>query len=373
MGDTVLLLTSKSGAGTSLEGVLVRHLRDHGVSPLVACGRHGPLVEEARARKIPVEILPGLKDWRTPRGTLLLLPTLWRLRQMIHRHRVALIHSLRGSATPIALLLSRFTGIPHLCHMRFIYGTPAKYRKFWLCRAHAVVAVSHAALDSYLAACGPRPPARVAVVHSGIDAKGFEASGYRVDLRRHYGIPRDAPVAGIVGSLDSLKSPQTFIRAAGLLAAQFPSLQLLFVGKFRDPGYRCETLSLVNKLGLTDRCHFVGHQANPSPFFRAMDLLVHPSRSDAFPLVLLEAMAHGKPIVASRVGGIPEAVQDGVTGLLVPPGDHEELARAIGSLMTDSDRRRLFGERGRRRVEEEFSLERHLGDILRLYSEIAQK
>lgn len=371
MQGTVLLLTSKLGPPISLETALVKQLPDYGMDVVLACHVRGPLLEEAEARGIPALVLPGLGDWRTIRSALYLLPTLRRLKQIVASHGVKLIHSLRGSTTPIALLLSHLTGVPHLCHIRFLYGSKDKYRKLWLDRADNVAALSRALLASFLAACRDRRPARTAVTYFGIDATRFEADGHALDVRGEYGIAGSAPVLGMVGSLDALKDPQALIRAAEVLVRRWPALRLLFVGKFRKQTYHSETLALVEAVGLADRCQFVGFQANPSPYFRAMDVLVHPSRGDALPRVLLEAMAHSKPIVATRVGGIPEAVQHGRTGLLVEPGDVGALAGAIDSLLADGEQRRALGERGRRRLDEEFSLAQCLTRIVRLYSEIA--
>jgi glycosyltransferase involved in cell wall biosynthesis len=115
-------------------------------------------------------------------------------------------------------------------------------------------------------------------------------------------------------------------------------------------------------------CHFVGRRASPSPFFRGADIFVLPTRGDAFGIVFLEAMAHGTPVVASAVGGVPEVVEDGVTGVLAPPGDPDAFAEAIGRLAGDPALRRRLGEAGRRRLAERFSIPRAMEGMAAAYA-----
>jgi glycosyltransferase involved in cell wall biosynthesis len=360
---TALLLTPRVGFPTSLERDLLRLLPAFGFRPVLATAE--PEREEATAADVPTAVLPGLADARTGRSLLRLPWTLAQLARLAHRHEVAVIHSLRGSTTPAAILTSRLTGVPHVCHVRFQYEDPARYRKLWLDRADCVVTVSRATLQALLAACRRRRPAVARAILNGIDAAAFRAMARQTDVRAALGLGADVFVAGFVGSLDARKDPLTLVRAAALVDDR--RLVLLFVGRFRDPGYASALRAEVERLGLGTRCHFAGYQANPSAFIRAMDALVLPTTGDALPRVILEAMAHGRPVVASAVGGVPELVVHGRTGLLATPGEPESFAAALRTLLADRPSAEEMGWVGRRRVEEEFPVERTVKAIADLY------
>lgn len=361
---TALLLTPRVGFPTSLERDLLRLLPAFGFRPVLATAE--PAREEAApAAGVPTAVLPGLADARTARSLLRLPWTLARLTRLARRHEAAVIHSLRGSTTPAAILTSRLTGIPHVCHVRFQYEDPARYRKLWLDRAECVVAVSRAVLHALLEACRRHRPAVARAILNGIDAEGFRAMASATDVRAALGLGPDVFLAGFVGSLDARKDPLTLIRAAALLGDR--RLVLLLVGRFRDRGYEALFRAEVERLGLAGRCHFAGHQPNPSAFIRAMDALVLPTTGDALPRVILEAMAHGRPVVASAVGGVPELVVHGRTGLLATPGEPESFAAALRALLGDRASAEEMGRLGRRRVEEEFSVERTVRAIADLY------
>jgi len=126
-----------------------------------------------------------------------------------------------------------------------------------------------------------------------------------------------------------------------------------------DASYREKLQAQAEQLGVADRIEFVGHQATVQPWIAAADLLVHPSVYEAFPRVILEAMALSKPVVASRVGGVPEAVVDGETGLLVPAEDYDALATALAQCLMDVSLRERLGKAGRERVEIFFGAPQH--------------
>lgn len=364
----VLLLTSAVGYPTSLERDLLRRLPAFGFQPVLAAARPWSGDGDGEpAAGAPQVVLAGLGDARTGASLLRLPATLSRLARFARRHRVEVVHSLRGSTTIPALLLSRLTGIPHVCHVRFQYEDPARYRKLWLHRADCVVTVSRAALHALLAACGRRRPAVARAILNGIDAAAFRAMAGQSDVRAVLGVRPEDFVVGFVGSLDARKDPLTLLRAAARVSD--PRLVLLLVGRFRTPEYEAEVRAQVERLGLADRCRLVGYQPNPSAYMRAMDVLVLPTTGDALPRVVLEAMAHGRPVVASAVGGVPELVVHGRTGLLAAPGDADAFAAAIALLLGDRALGEQMGRAGRRRVEEEFTVERTVKAIAQLYEE----
>jgi glycosyltransferase involved in cell wall biosynthesis len=174
------------------------------------------------------------------------------------------------------------------------------------------------------------------------------------------GIPEERRLVLAVGNLYPVKDHATLLRAG----AGLEGVHVLIAGR----GPELEGLaSLARALGAASRVHLLGLRSDVARLLAAADLLVHPSRAEGLPLAILEAMAAALPVVASRVGGIPEAVVDGETGQLVRPCDPDVLRDAIRSVLHDPDRAALFGRAGRARVERHFSLEAMTGRYRALY------
>ena len=201
-----------------------------------------------------------------------------------------------------------------------------------------------AALQAVLVNRHGVPARRVTVIKNGVDADFFRPPVTRQDL---------APVILSVARLVPDKDPGTLVRAFRLAAADHPEAQLWLVGDgpLKEPLGR-----LVHDLGLTARVRFLAARPDLRPLLHRASLLALSSVAEALPNVVLEAMAAGLPVVATRVGGVPEMVTLGRTGWLAPPGDAPALAAAISQLLGSVETRRAFGQAGRRRVQQDFSL-----------------
>jgi glycosyltransferase involved in cell wall biosynthesis len=199
-------------------------------------------------------------------------------------------------------------------------------------------------------------PSRLLMVPNFVEAAAFEtpASDQVTILRARLGLDAgdSVPVIGIVARLDAVKDHATLLRAAKLLSDRGRAFRLVIVGG----GGRREALErLAGELGLTPVVHFAGqqpHRPNPHALF---DVSVLCSTAEGFPNSVVEAMAAGRPVVATRVGGIPDAVDHERTGLLVPPGRADALADALDQLLTDEQRRHALGAAGRDAARERFS------------------
>jgi glycosyltransferase involved in cell wall biosynthesis len=139
-----------------------------------------------------------------------------------------------------------------------------------------------------------------------------------------------------------------------------------------DPHYTAKLTNLIAKNGLEGLTRFLGYQSDIFPFLHAMDCVVLPSIMEGFGFVLVEAMAVGKPVIASRVGGIPEIVEDGVTGILVDPRDSQSLAKHIILLLQDPQRRLTMGRAGKKRVQEHFTSKRMNEQLCEVYNELLE-
>jgi glycosyltransferase involved in cell wall biosynthesis len=246
--------------------------------------------------------------------------------------------------------------VPQVVHVYSSYVDGRSYRKHWLARARHVVAPSADSLQLARAAIGGfAAGTRTHVVYNGMDVAGIRAAAN--DPLPPVVPEASAPTIGMVGNLDARKDPGLLVEAAALVRRTVPDLRVLLVGAFGDPAYEATVRSRIAALGLDATVIVTGFLPNPFPVVRRLDVLVHPAHRDPFPLALLEAMALARPIVASAVGGIPEMLVHGESGLLVPPGDAAALATAITALLADDARRIRLGEEAAERLTTRFTLE----------------
>jgi glycosyltransferase involved in cell wall biosynthesis len=200
--------------------------------------------------------------------------------------------------------------------------------------------------------------ARVHTIYNGLNIERFANTRNR---------SRGRQLIISVGNIRRVKGHDIFIRAAAIVAQRFPRARFSIAGEVLEPQYFQELLMLIDSLGLADRFHFEGGVTDLPSFLAEAEIFVLPSRSEGFSNALIEAMAASLPVVATRVGGNPEAVEDGVTGLLVPPEDPVALADALQELLSDSDRSWGMGEAGRRLAIREFSNDRVVNQVADTY------
>jgi glycosyltransferase involved in cell wall biosynthesis len=229
-----------------------------------------------------------------------------------------------------------------------LYHRPLDNLTARLC--HAVIAVSE---DTRRALVEQGyPPGRITVVHNGVDLDGAAT-------------PPQGRTIVEVARLAPVKGQRELIEAV----AEIPDARLVLVGKDleRNGAYAETLVRRARELGVADRVELTGYRLDAVELIREARVVALPSRTEGLPIVLLEAMAQARPVVATPVGGTPELVVDGETGVLVPPGDVHALAQALREVLDDDERARRLGESGRRRVEEHFSAERMADAVLKLY------
>ena len=227
--------------------------------------------------------------------------------------------------------------------------------------ASRVIAVSDAARE-WLAASGWADRDRLVTVHNGVAAVARPGAGAAV--RQELGLAPDDVVVTMLTVLREGKGHDVAAAAVGRLLERYPRLRLLVAG---DGPARAEVAALMAPLG--DRARLTGHRDDVMELLDASDVLLHPSSIDAFPTALLEAMAAGLPIVSTRVGGIPEIVDDGETGMLVAaPPEAAAITSALEPYLADPELRRRAGERARERFEERFTAVRWAERLRLVYS-----
>jgi glycosyltransferase involved in cell wall biosynthesis len=215
-------------------------------------------------------------------------------------------------------------------------------------------------------------PARIVVIRNGVDMARFGDAPAGERIRRELGIPATARVVMVVSRLARLKGIEHFLETAAALKPRYPDVRFLIVGETSppDPAYLQQLHELSRALSVADVVTFTGLRSDVPAVLGAADVAVMPSLNEALSNVLLESMAAGAPVVATRVGGTPEALIDGETGLLVPPGDAGAIAGAVSRLLDDRDLARRLGCSARRLIAGQFSVERRVRATQDLYANL---
>ena len=211
------------------------------------------------------------------------------------------------------------------------------------------------------------PAAKVTAIHNGVDLSRFGRAG-KLESRMRLALPADAPIVGTVGRLDPVKDQVGLIRAFAQVRTQHPAAVLVVAG---DGPCRAELERVAAGLGQRDHVRLLGNRDDIPTVMSALDVFVLPSIAEGISNTILEAMATGLPVVATRVGGNPELVEEGVGGALVPRSDPDALAAAIAAYTGDPELRRRHGQASRQRAIGHFSLERMAQAYANLYTALA--
>jgi len=294
-----------------------------------------------------------------------------RARSMASSLGADIIHTYGYRQSLVGLYLQRLAGFKWICFMTGSTTEDLKARLY-----HRLDAAMQQVADrTVLLSQAQRPTIpgggderRVRVIHNAVDAdRPAPMSGGDFQVRSALNIDAHAPLVVVVSRLSPEKGVDVFLRAFRRLVDSIASVRAVVVG---DGVLRDELEALSRNLGLCGMVRFAGYTSAPGDYLSAADLVVLPSRSECIPNVALEAMAFGKPVVASRVGGVPEVIEDGQSGLLFPTEDVGALAAAMGRILLDqplSDRLRFAGQA---RVREHFSATAFADTVLALYKEV---
>jgi len=213
-----------------------------------------------------------------------------------------------------------------------------------------------------------RTGAPVSLIYNGVDLQRYNHQQPCCTLHEEYLIPEASPIVGVVARLEAEKGHRVLLEAWPLVLAAHPEAWLLIVGEGSE---RNSLEAQAGSLGISDHVVFTGRREDVPAVTAALDVAVLPSYREAQGLSVLEAMALSRPVVASNVGGIPEMIEDGVTGLLVPPNDCDALAAALIKLLTNHPYADMIARRGHDLVHERFCIELMVNSIESIYDEAA--
>jgi glycosyltransferase involved in cell wall biosynthesis len=362
--------------GPALHASLLTERLDPGrYDSLLVAGSQGPwegnyLALHQRPRERLVH-LPALGREISVRDATALVALL----RLIRRERPLIVHThtaKAGALGRLAAWLARVPVVVHTYHGHVFRGyfSPAKTRFFvalerWLARRTDRLLSVSPQVRRELLDLGIGTPERSAVVPLGLDLDPFLNGGGPGRLRRELGIEPAAPVVAIVARLVLIKAHEVFLEAASIVSRRRPDARFLVVG---DGERRAELEALVDRLALGGAVHFLGWRRDLPAIYGDVDVVALTSRNEGSPVSLIEAMAAGRPVVATRVGGVPDLVEHGVNGYLAEPDQPAALAEALLALLTDPGRREAFGGAGRKRVYPAFAADRLLRDIDELYT-----
>jgi len=352
--ERALLLTLRSLAGSQYE-------------PHLLVGTDGQLAAEVRALGIPCDVVPLMPlDRSKPLSSSL---SVARVIAAAFRIRPSIIHANDMPSYQPGGYAARLLGVPSVTHLRF----PAKaegYRWFFRPSFSRAIFISEWFRSTALEEAPDLFQSRSTVLYDAVEVPRAWPIQERARRREELGLPNDRPVVAITGQVSEVKGIWEYVEAADKLRGKDAVFAVLGDDLRSQGTVRREMEARVNARGLTERFRFLGFRENAPELIQAFDIVAAPSRIEPFGLASLEAMAVARPVVASRVGGIPEVVRDGVDGLLVPPEDPDSLAAAISHLLDYPDERRAMGLQGRQRAVETFGIQVHGEALGRVYESI---
>jgi L-malate glycosyltransferase len=303
----------------------------------------------------------------------------------MRRGRVEIVHSYNFYANVFAVPAARLAGVPVvIASIRDagVYLTPAQRRvQRFVARFADCVLVNAESIRQWLIGDGYRPE-KIRIIRNGIDLSRFARARSGAGIRKELGVPPDAPLVVTLARVNRQKGLEYFIDAAAAVGRRFPDARFLVVGEglyghnggvARDVAYQSELERRAARQGIGERVIFTGFRADVPELLSEASVSVLPSLSEGLSNTLLESMAAGAPAVATRVGGNPELIEDGASGLLVPPRDAAALARSVLAILEDRELAHRLGAEAKRRAVERFSLERMVSETEGLYLELLER
>jgi len=360
------------GGGEKHTWLLMRGLRERGWRVHLATPPGSPLGEQARSDGFNVHSIAFRSKWDVGSMTAVY--------RLVRRERFDVVHAQDHRSYLLGLLAACLAGVPvriatvHMLNTDLSYPPVTAPKRLlysaidrWL--AHAATGIITVS-DWNRNALQRRgiPASKLRTIYPGIDLQEFAEPGPPREPNPLAALPEGAPVVGAVGRLERQKGLDILLRAFPTLLERHPEAWLVIVG---DGPERQDLEALAAKLHLREQTIFTGFRRDVPALLQRFTVMAMPSHFEGLPVAPMEAYMAGVPVVATSVYGTPEVVLDGVTGLLVPPGEPGRLAAALADLLRDIPRQRAMAEAGRRLVHERFSLDTMLEATESCYRELA--
>ena len=391
----VLFVNTRStlGADVAVHLTIIEHLDPDAVGVYIATNRHSAhlddtlrwIVKSPRTEVIVCDLgreLTGGNAVTRALSALRNFPallTLLRLAWLVRREGITTLHTTdRPRDAAFTTLLGKLTGAAVVLHLHLKWTADIGRAAHWAAgHARAFIGISRFTCQSMVD--GGLPAERIAMVYNSTDTTRFDPAVVQGgSLRARLGFSGHVPLIGLVGRFTVWKGHLDLLTAFAQVRAAIPDARLVFVGRATgidtegDLSYLGQIKGRISELNLTDAVDWVDWVADTPGLMKDLDVLALPSWEEPFGLVVTEAMAMERPVVAYASGAVPEIITDGVDGLLVPPRDTEALAQAFISLLRDPDRRAAMGKRGRQRVVTDFGPQRQADEVTTVYRALAR-
>lgn len=355
-----------SGAERALL-LTLRSLDTSRYEPHVIVGTDGQFAREVRSLGVACDVIPLIPlDRARPLASVVALA---RVTVAAARIRPAIIHSNDLPSFQPGGYAGQLLRIPAITHVRFPDQAQG-YRWFLRSGFSLAIFISHSFRTAALEEAPDVFADRANVLYDAVEIPCLWSPEVRCARRRDLGLPVDRPVVALTGQVAEVKGIWEFVEAVSLLRGTNAVFAVLGDDLQTAGALRRQMQARVLELGLADRVHFLGFRTDAPQICQLFDIVAVPSHVEPFGLASLEAMAAGRPVVASRVGGIPEVVVDGRTGVLVPPRDGKALADGLTKLLRDPEMQRQMGAAGRVRAEQFFGLSVHRDKLHAIYDSL---
>ena len=346
--------------------------------PVLLCACEGPLPDKLRKMNVPVTVFPFGSIGRAA-GFLpfISLPALLRFSRLLFSLRPELVHSNCFSGLVFSALPARVLGIPVLWSDHGWTSGGGLQGRLIGFFASGITAVSDT-VRGFLLGGGSISPGKVEILYPGVDAERFQKSEGAGETRKSLSVPPGAFVVGMVARLQEVKGHRLFFQAAAEIRRKHPDARFLVVGarlfaRSADDGYETAVAGWIREFGLENSVIMAGYREDMPALFSCMDVMVCASRRESFCLSVAEALACETPVVSTRCGGPEEIIEDGASGLLVPPADPAAMAAAVLRLLENRGEAAAMGRAGRARVKERFSPASVASRLDRIYGSLTEK
>lgn len=345
---------------------LVKRLNKELFIPHFVCSKEGPFIDELRKIKISPDFVqfPSIR-WPNP---VQICSTIRSLIDIIKKKQINLIHSNQPRSNLFGAIAAKIKTVPIVWHERCLERGRFDSDNIFSFLPDRIICNSGAVKNRFTK--GAKTATKIRTIINGVDLREFNPELNGSIIRKEFNIDEDEPIIGTIGRIDPEKGYECFLESARIILQDFKNVRFLVVGGANNPSLEGSLYEMSVEKGIDKKTIFTGFRRDIPQLLASMDVVVLPSEIDACSRVLFESMAMRKPLVAANAGGTPEIVQDGITGLLVKPGDSSEMAKCIKKLLDDKYLAEQYGNAGRKRVEMMFTIERNIRETENVYLEL---
>lgn len=341
---------------------LLANLDKERYEPFIVCPYSGTLVQKLEKNQYSVKIIemPSIRKL----NVFKIISGIKHLSKWIQQNQIKLIHANGSRCALYAVLAAKIAKVPIIWHVRILDKDP------WLdpilSKLSNLIIVNSNAVKKRFAK-SKKAFSKTVVIYNGIDFKKLYSSSLSIDLRKDLSISSHDPVIGMIGRTDLYKDHETLLYSVKEVIKSIPKTKLLLIG---DGEKYSQIKKLSEELNISKSVYFLGVRDNIVDFYKALDVFVLSSKSEGFGRVLVEAMAIKRPVIGTNIGGIPEIIENNVSGILVPKNEPNELAQAILNLIQNPKFAKRLAYQAEKQVHERFCIDTHVKNVQQIYDSI---